>query len=169
MTDLRYSCMESPIGELLLVASDAGLRAIGFQGSRPRPEWKRSDGDLKEPARQLAAYFGAELREFDLPLDAEGTPFQRDVWQALCRIPFGQSVSYGEIARRIGRPTAVRAVGAANGSNPLPIVVPCHRVIGSDGRLTGYGGGLPIKEFLLRLEGVVEPDLISWRSPPASR
>jgi methylated-DNA-[protein]-cysteine S-methyltransferase len=173
MEDLRYTCMDSPIGELLLVAGDAGLRVIRFAGAAPRPEWKPDDGGiLGEAARQLRAYFARELTEFDLRLDPRGTPFQLAVWSALCEIPFGRSASYGDVARRIGKASAVRAVGAANGQNPLPIVVPCHRVIGSDGSLTGYGGGLPIKEFLLRLEGVLEPrqlDLTSWRSPPASR
>lgn len=169
MKELRYSRMESPIGELLLVAGDAGLRAIGFQGSQPRPEWERRDGSLREVARQLGAYFAGELRDFDLPLDTRGTPFQHDVWRELRRIPFGRSSTYSEIARRIGRPSAVRAVGAANGRNPLPIIVPCHRVVGSDGKLTGYAGGLPIKEFLLRLEGVGESELTFARSAPVSR
>ena len=146
---------------------------IRFAGSAPRPEWTRDDGGvLRECARQLRAYFGRELSEFDLGLDPRGTAFQRAVWSALSEIRFGTTASYGDVARRIGKPSAVRAVGAANGRNPLPIVLPCHRVIGSDGSLTGYGGGLPIKEFLLRLEGVLEPrqlDLTSWRSPPASR
>jgi methylated-DNA-[protein]-cysteine S-methyltransferase len=101
---------------------------------------------------QLAAYFRGDLQAFDLPLAPAGTPFQRRVWQELARIPYGETISYGELARRVGNPKAARAVGLANGQNPLPIIVPCHRVIGSDGRLTGYGGGLPRKEALLALE-----------------
>src|SRR6185503_15455314 len=107
--------MDSPIGRLLLVAGAAGLRAIGFQGSRPRPEWEQRDEPFHEAERQLRAYFAGELRDFDLPLDAQGTPFQHEVWRELRRIPFGRSSTYAEVARRIGRPSAVRAVGAANG------------------------------------------------------
>jgi methylated-DNA-[protein]-cysteine S-methyltransferase len=102
--------------------------------------------------RQLRAYFAGELETFDLPLAPEGTPFQLEVWRRLCEIPYGETISYGELARRLGNPNASRAVGLANGANPIPIVIPCHRVIGSDGKLTGYGGGLPIKEKLLALE-----------------
>jgi methylated-DNA-[protein]-cysteine S-methyltransferase len=169
MTQIRYEWTESPIGRLLLVAGDAGLRAIGFEGAQPRPEWRRQDGSLSEAARQLEAYFAGELREFDLALDPQGTTFQRHVWKELRRIPFGGSTTYAEMARRIGRPRAVRAVGAANGRNPLPIVIPCHRVIGSDGSLTGYAGGLPIKEFLLRFEGSCGAQLTFERSAPVSR
>lgn len=104
---------------------------------------------------QLDEYFQAKREKFDLPLSVSGTPFQQDVWSALQQIPFGQTVSYSQIANRIGRPRAVRAVGAANGANPIPIVIPCHRVIGANGSLTGFGGGLPNKELLLELEGAV--------------
>ncbi len=107
---------------------------------------------LKETIRQLRAYFAGELEAFDLPLAPEGTPFQLKVWRRLCDVPYGETISYGELARRIGNPNASRAVGLANGSNPIPIIIPCHRVIGSNGSLTGYGGGLPIKEKLLALE-----------------
>ena len=107
---------------------------------------------LGEARRQLTEYFAGARRAFDLPLAASGTPFQRRVWEALRRIPYGETISYGELARRIGKPTASRAVGAANGRNPIAIVVPCHRVIGADGTLIGYGGGLPVKEALLALE-----------------
>ncbi len=107
-------------------------------------------------AAQLAEYFAGRRRDFALALDPPGTPFQRQVWEELARIPFGATISYGELARRVGRPAAARAVGAANGANPIPIVLPCHRVIGSDGSLTGYGGGLPLKKALLALEGVLE-------------
>ena len=106
----------------------------------------------KKTVSQLRSYFAGEREEFDLPLAPEGTPFQQEVWRRLCEIPYGETISYGELARRIGNPQASRAVGLANGSNPIPIVIPCHRVIGSNGKLTGYGGGLPIKEKLLALE-----------------
>lgn len=107
---------------------------------------------LSEIIRQLNAYFAGKLESFDLPLAPEGTPFQQKVWKELCQIPYGETISYGELARRIGNASASRAVGLANGSNPIPIVIPCHRVIGSNGKLTGYGGGLDIKEKLLALE-----------------
>jgi len=112
-------------------------------------------------ARQLAEYFAGRRREFALTLDPPGTPFQRDVWGELARIPYGATVSYGELARRVGRPAASRAVGAANGANPIPIVLPCHRVIGANGSLTGYGGGLPIKRALLALEGAL-PEALAF-------
>jgi methylated-DNA-[protein]-cysteine S-methyltransferase len=153
---IYFTYMESPVGRLLLAGSRAGLKWIGFSEGRaaikPEPDWLPSDQYLTEAVRQLDAYFRGELRSFDLPLALEGTTFQKTVWQELLKIPYGAAVSYREIARRIGKPKAVRAVGAANGRNPLPIVVPCHRVIGSDGSMTGYGGGLQIKEFLLELE-----------------
>jgi methylated-DNA-[protein]-cysteine S-methyltransferase len=148
--------MESPVGPLLLVADDAGLREILFVNGRhhakPNPEWSEDEAPVKETMRQLRAYFAGKLERFDLPLAPQGTPFQLDVWRRLCEIPYGETISYGELARKIGNPNASRAVGLANGSNPIPIVIPCHRVIGSNGKLTGYGGGLPIKEKLLALE-----------------
>ena len=148
----------SPVGPLLLGADDDHLRLIWF--STPRHPLPRSvaieRGDnavLRETGAQLEAYFTGRLRAFDLPLQPVGTAFQREVWSTLAQIPYGQTWSYGEVARCIGKPRAVRAVGAANGRNPLPIVLPCHRVIGADGSLTGFGGGLPTKRFLLMLEG----------------
>jgi methylated-DNA-[protein]-cysteine S-methyltransferase len=114
--------------------------------------WKRDDAALSEARAQLQAYFAGELRGFELPLAAEGTPFQQRVWRALCDIPYGETISYGELARRIGQPAAARAVGLANGQNPIAIVVPCHRVIGANGSLTGYGGGLERKRWLLAHE-----------------
>jgi len=152
--------IESPLGPLLLAADDAGLRSIDFvngrqPGKRPRdpdPSSRANPVVLREAIRQLAAYFAGELEIFDLPLAPEGTPFQLAVWRRLNDIPYGETISYGELARRLGNPKASRAVGLANGANPIPIVIPCHRVIGSNGKLTGYGGGLPIKEKLLALE-----------------
>lgn len=151
-----YSKIESPLGPLLLAADDAGLREIRFVNgrhpTRPDASWKEDHAPLSETIRQLEAYFAGELENFDLQLAPEGTPFQLGVWLRLCDIPYGETISYGELAGRIGNRKASRAVGLANGSNPIPIVIPCHRVIGSNGKLTGYGGGLPIKEKLLALE-----------------
>lgn len=151
-----YTQIESPLGPLLLTADEAGLREIHFVNGRhpaqPESSWKEDRAPLNETIRQLHAYFAGELENFDLPLAPEGTPFQLGVWRRLCDIPYGETISYGELAIRVGNPRASRAVGLANGSNPIPIVIPCHRVIGSNGKLTGYGGGLPIKEKLLALE-----------------
>lgn len=152
-----YTVMESPVGPLTIAGDDAGLHFIlfrtGKQSANPQPDWEESNGGVvREASQQLKAYFGEKLTKFDLPLRPEGTPFQLSVWRELERIPFGEVISYGELARRVGRPNASRAVGAANGQNPIPIVVPCHRVIGSNGKLTGYGGGLEVKEALLALE-----------------
>jgi methylated-DNA-[protein]-cysteine S-methyltransferase len=151
-----YTQIESPVGPLLLVADDAGLRQIlfvnGRHHARPEPSWTEDAAPLEKTVSQLRSYFAGEREQFDLQLAPEGTKFQQEVWRRLCDIPFGETISYGELARRIGNPQASRAVGLANGSNPIPIVIPCHRVIGSNGKLTGYGGGLPIKEKLLALE-----------------
>jgi methylated-DNA-[protein]-cysteine S-methyltransferase len=151
-----YTRMESPVGPLLLVADGGGLRRIEFVNGRqpvqPDPQWHDDAEPLRETARQLRAYFAGELEAFDLALAPQGTLFQLAVWNCLCEIPYGENISYGELARRMGKPNASRAVGLANGANPIPIVIPCHRVIGSNGKLTGYGGGLPIKEKLLGLE-----------------
>ena len=151
-----YTQIESPLGPLLMVADDAGLREILFVNGRhhaqPESSWIEDQAPFAEAVRQLQAYFAGELESFDLKLAPEGTPFQQEVWRRLCDIPYGETISYGTLAGRIGNPKASRAVGLANGSNPIPIVIPCHRVIGSNGKLTGYGGGLPIKEKLLALE-----------------
>lgn len=140
----------------MLAGDDSGLREINFVHGRhpaaPDPLWKQDRRAFSEVIGQLEAYFAGKLEEFDVPLVPEGTPFQQRVWKNLCDIPFGETISYGELARRIGNPNASRAVGLANGTNPIPIIIPCHRVIGSNGKLTGYGGGLPIKEKLLALE-----------------
>jgi methylated-DNA-[protein]-cysteine S-methyltransferase len=148
--------MASPIGPLLLATDGSGLRQILFaRNSRPAEPakgWEKDEVPLSDVIQQLNAYFAGKLESFDVPLSPEGTPFQQKVWNELCHIPFGETISYGELARRIGNPNASRAVGLANGSNPIPIIIPCHRVIGSNGKLTGYGGGLQIKEKLLALE-----------------
>lgn len=161
---MYYCYIETPIGELLLAGENNALAMIGFpQGSMrrdPEPDWIYNEKPLAEARRQLDEYFAGTRKQFDLPLQLEGTEFQVEVLQALQKIPYGKTVSYGEIARRIGRPKAVRAVGAANGRNPIPIVVPCHRVIGSGGDLTGFGGGLDTKEALLRLEAEHTQDLL---------
>jgi methylated-DNA-[protein]-cysteine S-methyltransferase len=156
MTPTFYTQIESPVGPLLLAADGTGLRQILFVNGRhpaqPESSWKEDGAPHRETIRQLKAYFAGDLENFDLQLAPEGTPFQLGVWHRLCDIPYGTTISYGELAGRIGNPKASRAVGLANGSNPIPIVIPCHRVIGSNGKLTGYGGGLPIKEKLLALE-----------------
>lgn len=151
-----WTVIDSPIDPLRLVAHDGALTAIEFTPFRGvLPEHERSDDDpvLAEAARQLAAYFAGDLRNFDLPLAPHGTEFQRQVWQRLTDIAWGETTSYGEIAHQLGLTNAAsRAVGAANGRNPIPIVIPCHRVIGADGKLTGYAGGLGRKQTLLELE-----------------
>lgn len=164
---LRYRDLSSPIGPLRLLADDTHFTGLQLpfrrrQGelqplSRPDPSWQQSPELLPSVAAQLTAYFAGELTDFDfdafeLPCALTGTEFQREVWHALIRIPYGKTCSYGDLARHIGRPKAVRAVGAANGANPIPIIVPCHRVIASDGSLHGFGGGLDIKQQLLNLE-----------------
>lgn len=151
-----YLEIDSPVGPLRLAADAAGLRRIDFLPAAGQPAapagWVRSATALLPVAAQLEAYFDGSLRAFSLPLAPEGTPFQQRVWSGLCEIPYGETISYGQLAARLGNPKACRAVGLANGRNPLPIVVPCHRVIGQNGSLVGYGGGLPIKEKLLALE-----------------
>jgi methylated-DNA-[protein]-cysteine S-methyltransferase len=157
---VSYACktIGSPVGQLKLVASDKGLAAILWKDENPRrvrvgPLVEAPDNSfLVETERQLGDYFAGRLATFTVPLDFQGTEFQKRVWQALLTIPFGETRSYAEIARQIGRPSAVRAVGAANGRNPISIVAPCHRVIGSNGDLTGYAGGLAAKQHLLGLE-----------------
>lgn len=164
-----YRHIDSPVGPLLLVGSDAGLHLIEFHMPRhPMPrgdDWREGDHPvLRETQAQLEDYFAGKRRRFDLPLAPRGTEFQRQVWWELANIPFGTTISYAQLAARVGRPAATRAVGAANGRNPVPIVLPCHRVIGADGSLTGFGGGLPTKQYLLQLEGALPPrdDLFAW-------
>jgi methylated-DNA-[protein]-cysteine S-methyltransferase len=145
-----------------MVASDSGIRAIDFHLTYPVEGCVRNEANplLNETTRQLLAYFAGDRRHFDLPLDMQGTPFQKRVWDELLRIPYGETRSYMQVAVAVGASQAVRAVGAANGANPVPIVVPCHRVIGSSGKLTGYGGGLPLKKRLLELEGALPMRLL---------
>ena len=154
-----YTYIDSPVGRLLLAGDRRGLKLIEFPtgkaGIRHREDWERWDEHFSLVTAQLREYFAGKRRAFDIPLNLSGTPFQLGVWAKLREIRYGTTVSYADIARAIGRPRAVRAVGAANGQNPIPIVVPCHRVIGKNGSLTGYGGGLEVKAMLLRIEGVL--------------
>jgi len=154
--DLAYGYCDSPVGTLLVAGDTDHLRRIRFPSevrAKGLPsDWRRDDALFVEAFRQLRAYFAGELTRFDLPLHPAGTRFQNAVWRALCEIPFGETLSYAALASHIGKPTAFRAVGGANGANPLPVVVPCHRVIGSDRSLTGFGGGIGIKRYLLSHE-----------------
>jgi methylated-DNA-[protein]-cysteine S-methyltransferase len=153
---MYYCYLTTPIGDLLLAGDEAALSLVGFpEGAMrydPEAEWIYNEKPFATARLQLTEYFAGDRKEFDLPLHLTGTEFQLQVLKELQRIPYGETASYGDVASRIGRPKAVRAVGAANGRNPIPIIVPCHRVIGSSGDLTGFGGGLGAKEALLRLE-----------------
>jgi methylated-DNA-[protein]-cysteine S-methyltransferase len=156
VSEVYYTRFESPVGALLLAGDAKALQRVSFESSKRsaplQADWKQDKAPFVEVIRQLQAYFRGELKEFDLPLAMDGTEFQLRVWNELRAIPYGETISYAQLAGRIGNPKAVRAVGLANGSNPIPIIVPCHRVIGSDGSLTGFGGGLPTKKKLLELE-----------------
>ena len=153
---MKYRYIDSPIGDILLAGDGDGLHYIGFPEGKgrilPQPDWVLSKTAFADAARQLSEYFRGRRRSFDLKISPHGTRFQLDVLQALQEIPYGETRSYGDVARAVGKPKAVRAVGAANGRNPLPIVIPCHRVVGANGSLTGFGGGLDAKRFLLDLE-----------------
>lgn len=149
---IGYDTWESPVGELTLVAGEDGLRGVHFPGRAIEPGWTRDGAAVAPAIAQLEEYFAGERTVFDLPLDPQGTPFDRAVWDLLLAIPHGETRSYGDVARALGRMDRVRAVGRANGRNPLAIIVPCHRVIGADGSLVGYGGGLERKRALLALE-----------------
>lgn len=153
---MRYDYCDSPLGPLLLAGDESGLEFIGFPEGKghivPKTDWIRDAPPFRTAKKQLAEYFAGSRTEFNLPLRPHGTAFQLDVLRALQSIPYGETRSYVEIARQVGRPKASRAVGAANGRNPLPIVIPCHRVIGADGNLSGFGGGIRAKQFLLNLE-----------------
>jgi len=168
-----YTYVDTPVGTLLLAGCrDHGLRYVSFQCGKgakaPESHWLQSNTPFRDVIKQLKEYFRGTRTEFDLPLHPKGTPFQLKVWRALAEIPYGATRSYAQIAKRVGRPRAVRAVGLANGRNPLPIVLPCHRVIGTSGHLVGYGGGMPVKRALLELEGVaLEGDHLA--APPPRR
>lgn len=153
---MRYIYCESPVGPLLLAGRSAALELLAFssgnQAKAPEAEWEAQGAPFAKAAHQLAEYFNGRRRAFDLPLAPKATAFQRKVLEALQAIPYGETRTYKDIAAAIGRPKAVRAVGAANAKNPIPIIIPCHRVVGSDGSLTGFGGGLDAKRMLLRLE-----------------
>ncbi|HET8673704.1 MAG TPA: methylated-DNA--[protein]-cysteine S-methyltransferase [Thermoleophilaceae bacterium] len=150
-----YTQMASPIGELLLFGDEHSLRGL-YMDARPRDDgWRSATAPFQQAREQLEQYFAGERSEFDIPLDLRGSGFQRSVWDALLTIPYGETRSYGEVAKQIGRPDRARAVGSANGRNPVSIVVPCHRVIGADGSLVGYGGGLERKRWLLEHEAGV--------------
>lgn len=156
-----YTKIESPIGELLLTGDGEAISGLyiqdGLAGVEADSEWRRDDGAFAEATTQLGEYFAGERTGFDLPLAPEGTPFQRQVWDALRAIPYGETRSYAELAREVGRPGAARAVGSANGRNPITVIVPCHRVIGSGGDLAGFSGGVERKRLLLDLEATGEP------------
>lgn len=153
----RYTYVDSPIGSLLLAGDGETLSLLGFERGkmcrRHEASWRRDDAGFVDARRQLAEYFAGSRQRFELKLAPAGSEFQRAVWSALTRIPFGETWSYGQLAQHLGRPKAARAVGAANGTNPIPVIIPCHRVIGANGRLTGFGGGLMTKRQLLTLEG----------------
>ena len=158
MTDIAWTTMKSPVGTITLVADEEGLRGLWLSGRERSMAGRRDDKALASVRAQLDEYFAGERADFDIPLSMHGTPFQLTVWDALRKIPYGETASYGEIAANIGQPGAARAVGSANGRNPVAIIVPCHRVIASGGKLGGYGGGLDRKQFLLDLErGSVRP------------
>ena len=156
---MLYTTVDSPIGTLLLLGDGQALRGLHMQGGRTairvRPEWERAAAPFARVEAQLTEYFEGRRTTFDVPLELAGSPFQRRVWQALQEIPYGETTSYGELARRVGAPSAARAVGVANRQNPVAVIVPCHRVIGADGSLTGFGGGLERKRLLLELESGV--------------
>jgi len=153
---MRYTYLDSPLGALLVVRDESGLSGLYLPSGRHpvtvAPEWVRDDAAFDDVRTQLEEYFAGHRRTLDLPLHPSGTAFQQRVWTALLDIPYGETTSYGKTAAAIGAPTASRAVGLANGQNPIPIIVPCHRVIGANGALTGYGGGLDAKRWLLALE-----------------
>ncbi len=157
---MQYTWIEkTPVGRILVAGDDDGLKFVQFREDDSaeqliQDDWEQNDRALKNAVQQIQAYFAGKLTSFDLPLAPEGTAFQKKVWKALCKVKFGATASYGEIAKAIGNPAACRAVGLANGRNPIAIVIPCHRIIGTNGKLVGYGGGLDRKKTLLALEGL---------------
>lgn len=158
-----FDDFNTPIGSLHVACDDSGLRFVMFENNKydapNRDDWKRDKVATKEAREQLLQYFSGDRRAFDLMLNPIGTQFQMQTWNMLAKIPFGETWSYAQLANKIKSPKAVRAVGAANGRNPIPIILPCHRVIGSNGTLTGFGGGLPTKQWLLEHEGVCQTSL----------
>ena len=159
---MKYCYLDSPIGRLLLAGDKQGLKRLSFPSGKmahkAEPDWIEDNASFPEARQQLGEYFAGKRQSFDLKLAPHGTTFQLEVLTALQKIPYGKTSTYAELAQKIGRPKAMRAVGAANGRNPLPIIIPCHRVIGADGSLTGFGGGLPTKKKLLQLEGSLAHD-----------
>ncbi|MBF0111897.1 MAG: methylated-DNA--[protein]-cysteine S-methyltransferase [Desulfamplus sp.] len=155
---VAYSYISTPLGELLAVHGENGLIELQFPTNTTKvsanPKWIKDPTILKKTSDEIQAYFNGELKEFSIALDPQGTPFQKSVWHALKNIPFGITVSYKSVAKKVGNPKGCRAVGGAIGKNPIPIIIPCHRVVGSDGSLTGFSSGLDIKRYLLNLEGV---------------
>jgi methylated-DNA-[protein]-cysteine S-methyltransferase len=153
---MYYCIVKSPIGPILLAGDEEGLKHVNFMKGKKKIEvsddWVENEEFFREISGQLEAYFSGKLKSFDVKLAPEGTEFQKSVWKALCGIPYGETRTYKDIAISVGKPKAYRAVGLANNRNPIAIIVPCHRVIGADGKLTGYASGLDVKEFLLRLE-----------------
>ncbi|WP_306252732.1 methylated-DNA--[protein]-cysteine S-methyltransferase [Parvularcula sp. IMCC14364] len=162
MDTIFFTYIPSPVGNFLLAGRDGALTCTSFttghRDRQPQSDWREDAGPFSEIIPQFTAYFEGEATQFDIPLRSQGTDFQKKVWQALTAIPYGRTWSYGDLARKVGNPNASRAVGAANGANPLPVIVPCHRVIGASGKLTGFGGGLDTKATLLRLEGLTIDD-----------
>ena len=155
---MKYRTIETELGPVMIAGDQDGIHFIslldGPKGESPHADWEEDKTALSDEVEQLQSYLAGDRQDFDMALAPKGTDFQEAVWQALLTIPYGHTLSYGELAERIGKPTAARAVGAANGANPIGIVIPCHRVIGADGSLTGYGGGLQNKKTLLELEGI---------------
>jgi methylated-DNA-[protein]-cysteine S-methyltransferase len=151
--------MDSPIGKLFLAGDRDGLKHIDFpkekRPANPGPDWMEMPAFFTSAVSELREYFAGKRQQFTIEIKPEGTDFQQSVWQTLREVPYGKTVSYGELAKRVGNPKASRAVGAANGANPIPIIIPCHRVIGTSGDLIGFGGGLDVKQFLLELEGAI--------------
>jgi len=169
MSITYYHYADTPIGKLLLAGDGKSLQLLGFpcgkMQRRHENDWVEDAKPFKQVTVQLKEYFAGDRTRFELDLTPQGTDFQCEVWQALQEIPYGETWSYGELAKRVGRPKASRAVGAANGVNPIPVIIPCHRVIGSNGKLTGFGGGLPTKEYLLALEGEASAPSFQFKVP----
>lgn len=154
-----YCFMDSPIGKLFLAGDQEGLKHLNFPREKkpvqPEPGWMEMTAFFTSVISELKEYFAGKRQQFSIDIKPEGTPFQVSVWKALQQVPYGETVSYGELAKQVGNPRASRAVGSANGANPIPIIIPCHRAIGASGDLTGFGGGLDVKQYLLTLEGAI--------------